>query len=109
MRSFGDRTIDHGGNTHTYTRLGPYGVVAVITPWNLPLNQLARTPAQAVGNAVILKPSEFTSITSLPLGRLASEADLPGSVLSVVTGNGAEVGAPLAEHPVVRRIARQRC
>ncbi|HEY3737096.1 MAG TPA: aldehyde dehydrogenase family protein [Jatrophihabitans sp.] len=107
VRTFGGRTIDAGGSTHTYTRLEPYGVVAIITPWNLPLNQSARAvaPALAVGNAVILKPSEFTSITSVLLGRLASEAGLPDGVLSVVTGTGPEVGAPLVEHPAVRRIA----
>jgi aldehyde dehydrogenase (NAD+) len=107
VRTFAGRMIDQGGLTHTYTRLEPYGVVAVITPWNLPLNQTARAvaPALAVGNAIVLKPSEFTSVSSLLLGRLASEAGLPDGVLSVVTGTGAETGAPLIEHPDVRRIA----
>lgn len=107
VRTFAGRTIDAGGAAHTYTRLEPYGVVAIITPWNLPLNQSARAvaPAIAVGNAVILKPSEFTSITSVLLARLATEAGLPDGVLNVVTGTGAELGSALVADPAVRRIA----
>jgi acyl-CoA reductase-like NAD-dependent aldehyde dehydrogenase len=107
LRSLGGRTIEQGAGNHTYTRLEPYGVVAVITPWNLPLNQAARAvaPAIAVGNAVVLKPSELTSTSTVLLARLASEAGLPDGVFNVVTGTGPEVGAPLAQHPDVRRIA----
>jgi aldehyde dehydrogenase (NAD+) len=107
VRTFAGRMIDQGGSNHTYTRVEPYGVVAIITPWNLPLNQTARAvaPALAVGNAVVLKPSEFTSISSLLFARLASEAGLPDGVLSVVTGTGPEAGAALIEHQDVRRIA----
>lgn len=107
VRSLHGRTIDQGASNHTYTRLEPYGVVAVITPWNLPLNQAARAvaPALAVGNSVILKPSELTSISTLLLGRLAKDAGLPDGVLNILTGTGAEVGGPLTAHPDVRRIA----
>jgi acyl-CoA reductase-like NAD-dependent aldehyde dehydrogenase len=107
LRALGGRTIEQGAGNHTYTRLEPYGVVAVITPWNLPLNQAARAvaPAIAVGNAVVLKPSELTSTTTVLLARLASEAGLPAGILNVVTGTGPEVGTPLARHQDVRRIA----
>src|SRR5262245_51391326 len=107
LRAEHGRTIDQGGGNLTYTRLEPYGVVAVITPWNLPLNQACRAlpPAIAVGNAVVAKPSELTSTSTLRLARLASEAGLPDGVLNVVTGTGPEVGTPLAAHPDVRRIA----
>lgn len=101
------RTIDQGARNHTYTRLEPYGVVAVITPWNFPINQASRAcaPALAVGNAVVLKPSEFTSPTSVMLARIAAEAGLPGGLMNVVLGTGPEVGEPLSVHPSVRRIA----
>ena len=69
----GDR-IDQGPQNLTYTRHEPCGVVAVVTPWNGPLNQASRgvAPALAAGNTVVLKPSEFTSTTSLELGRIAT-------------------------------------
>jgi acyl-CoA reductase-like NAD-dependent aldehyde dehydrogenase len=107
LRAVGGRTIDQGAGTHTYTRLEPYGVVAAITPWNLPLNQACRAvaPALAVGNAVVAKPSELTSTSTLHLARLATEAGLPDGLLNVVTGTGRDVGTPLAAHPVVRRVA----
>jgi aldehyde dehydrogenase (NAD+) len=107
VRSQGGRTIDLGSGRHTYTRLEPYGVVAVITPWNLPLNQACRAlaPALAVGNAVVAKPSELTSVSTIRLSQLASEAGLPAGVLNTVTGTGPDVGTPLASHPSVRRLA----
>lgn len=107
VRAVHGRTIDLGPGAHTYTRLVPYGVVAIVTPWNLPLNQTCRAaaPALAVGNAVVTKPSEFTSISTLHLARLASAAGLPAGVLNVVTGTGPDVGAPLVAHPGVARVA----
>ena len=107
IRSFHGRTIDLGAGNHTYTRLEPYGVVAIITPWNLPINQACRAaaPAIAVGNAVVAKPSEFTSTSTLRLAETASAAGLPAGILNVVTGLGADVGTPLAAHPGVARIA----
>ncbi|HEY7105322.1 MAG TPA: aldehyde dehydrogenase family protein [Acidimicrobiia bacterium] len=107
IRAHHGRTIDQGADTHTYTRLEPYGVVGVVTPWNFPLNQASRAlaPALAVGNAVVAKPSELTSTSTLHLARLATEAGLPDGVLDVVTGIGPDVGTPLAADPRVRRIA----
>ncbi|MGW0583235.1 aldehyde dehydrogenase family protein, partial [Streptomyces sp. NPDC002920] len=101
------QVIEQGTGTHTYTRHEPYGVVGVITPWNLPLNQACRAlaPALAMGNAVVAKPSEFTSVSTLHLARLASRAGLPDGVLNVVTGTGPQAGAALAAHPGVRRLA----
>lgn len=99
--------IQVGPAQHSYTVYEPYGVVAAITPWNGPLNQAARSisPALAVGNAVVHKPSEFTSATALLFAEMAVEAGLPRGVLNVVTGTGADVGAPLVEHPDVRKVA----
>jgi acyl-CoA reductase-like NAD-dependent aldehyde dehydrogenase len=107
LGAHGGRTIDLGAGSHVYTRLEPFGVVGVITPWNLPLNQACRAlaPALAVGNAVVAKPSELTSTSTLRLAQLASDAGLPDGVLNVVTGTGPDAGTPLATDPRVRRIA----
>ncbi|MFD4509949.1 aldehyde dehydrogenase family protein [Streptomyces sp. NPDC058457] len=101
------QVIEQGAGVHTYTRYEPYGVVGVITPWNLPLNQACRAlaPALAMGNAVVAKPSEFTSASTLHLARLATRAGLPDGVLNVVTGTGPDAGEALAAHPGVRRLA----
>ncbi|MGW0833406.1 aldehyde dehydrogenase family protein [Streptomyces prunicolor] len=107
VRTLAGDTIDQGPQNLTYTRHEPYGVVAVITPWNGPLNQASRgiAPALAAGNTVVLKPSEFTSATSLELGRIATEAGLSDGVLNIVTGLGPTVGVPLVSHPLVRRVS----
>jgi aldehyde dehydrogenase (NAD+) len=107
VRTLHGETIDQGPGTHTYTRHEPYGVVAIVTPWNAPLNQACRgvAPALAAGNTVVVKPSEYTSSSTLLLGRVASEAGLPPGVLNVVTGTGEAVGAPLVSHPDVRKVA----
>ncbi|WP_018639350.1 aldehyde dehydrogenase family protein [Parafrankia elaeagni] len=106
LRAQHGRTIDLGGDSHTYTRLEPYGIIAVITPWNLPLNQACRAlaPALAAGNAVVAKPSELTSVSTVYLARLATEAGLPDGLLNVVTGTGPEVGTPLVSDARVGRI-----
>ncbi len=90
-----------------YTRHEPLGVCACITPWNSPLLLLAwkAAPALAAGNTLVIKPSEFTSASTLEFARLSIEAGLPPGVVNVVTGFGAEVGEPLVRHPKVRKIA----
>jgi aldehyde dehydrogenase (NAD+) len=99
--------IDMGPGRHGYTVREPYGVVGVITPWNAPLNQAARAiaPALMAGNTVVVKPSEFTSATTLELARIATEAGLPDGVLNVVTGNAYGAGRPLVQHSAVRKVA----
>ncbi|MEU0839671.1 aldehyde dehydrogenase [Streptomyces sp. NPDC005962] len=91
----------------TYTKKEPVGVVAAITPWNSPLLLLAWkiAPALAAGCTVVVKPSEFTSASTLELVRLFHEAGLPPGVVNVVTGFGKDVGAALVEHPLVRKIS----
>lgn len=90
----------------TYTRREPVGVVAIITPWNSPLMLLAwkLAPALAAGCTVVIKPSEFTSASTLELVRVMEAAGLPPGVVNVVTGFGSEVGGPLVEHPLVRKV-----
>jgi aminobutyraldehyde dehydrogenase len=87
-------------------RRDPIGVVASIAPWNYPLMMAAWKlgPALAAGNAVVLKPSEQTPLTTLRLAALAAPLFPPG-VLNVVTGRGASVGAPLVSHPLVRMVS----
>jgi acyl-CoA reductase-like NAD-dependent aldehyde dehydrogenase len=79
----------------------PIGVVGVITPWNYPMIIASeRVPwALGVGCTVVLKPSEFTSGSSVRLAELAREAGLPDGVFNVITGMGDPVGQTLAEHP----------
>jgi aldehyde dehydrogenase (NAD+) len=99
--------IDLGPEYHAYTVREPYGVVGVITPWNAALNQAARAiaPALAVGNSVVVKPSEYTSTTTVALAQLATGAGLPDGVLNVVAGSGQEAGAALVEHQAVDKIS----
>ncbi|MFA6312790.1 MAG: aldehyde dehydrogenase family protein [Sterolibacterium sp.] len=78
----------------------PHGVVAAIAPWNFPMNVAVNKIAAplAVGNSVVLKPSEIASLSCLRLGDLAVEAGIPPGVLNVVPGLGGEAGKPLALH-----------
>ncbi|MGJ5133465.1 aldehyde dehydrogenase family protein [Bradyrhizobium oligotrophicum] len=84
----------------------PLGVIGQIIPWNFPLLMLAWkiAPALAMGNTVVLKPAEFTSLTSLLFAELAAQAGLPMGVLNVVTGDGA-TGAALVAQQGVDKIA----
>lgn len=84
-----------------------YGVVACITPWNYPLNQIQRkiTPALLAGNTVVVKPAELTPLTALLLADIVDEADLPDGVFNLVTGNGSETGDYLTSHEDVSAIS----
>ena len=84
----------------------PLGVVGQIVPWNFPLLMLAWkiAPALAAGNCVVLKPAEFTPLTSLLFAELAHSAGLPPGVLNVVTGDG-RTGAMLVSHDRIAKIA----
>lgn len=79
----------------------PLGVTAHIIPWNYPAQMLGRTvaPALAMGNAVVLKPAEDTSLSALRFAEIATGCGLPEGALNVVTGTGEEAGAALAAHP----------
>ncbi|MBE0620921.1 MAG: aldehyde dehydrogenase [Burkholderiales bacterium] len=90
-----------------FTRHEPLGVVAAISPWNSPLllTTWKLAPALAAGNTVVIKPSEFTSASTLEFVKLVEEAGFPPGVVNVVTGYGKEVGTPLVEHPLVKKVA----
>ncbi|TAK37208.1 MAG: aldehyde dehydrogenase family protein, partial [Saprospiraceae bacterium] len=82
------------------------GVVGQIIPWNFPLLMLAWkiAPALAMGNTVVLKPAEFTSITALLFAEICHQIGLPPGVVNVVTGDGT-AGAAIVEHPGTQKIA----
>jgi aldehyde dehydrogenase (NAD+) len=84
----------------------PVGVIGQIIPWNFPLLMLAWkiAPALAMGNAVVLKPAEFTSLTALRFAELCEEAGLPPGVVNIITGDG-RTGAAIVDHPDVDKIA----
>ncbi|MFF4758447.1 aldehyde dehydrogenase family protein [Streptomyces sp. NPDC001292] len=88
----------------------PIGVVGAINPWNSPIASDAQkvAPALAGGNAVLLKPAEWTPLVSLAFGRLVhqalTEAGMPTALLSVLPGKGSIVGDAIVTHPLVRRI-----
>jgi aminomuconate-semialdehyde/2-hydroxymuconate-6-semialdehyde dehydrogenase len=95
------------GQALNVTLRQPLGVVACISPWNLPLYLLTWkiAPALACGNAVVAKPSEITPCTATMLGEVAIEAGLPAGVLNIMHGEGPAVGAPLVAHPRVKAVS----
>jgi aldehyde dehydrogenase (NAD+) len=84
----------------------PVGVCGQIIPWNFPLLMLAWkiAPAIALGNTVVLKPAEFTSLTALLFGEMCQLAGLPAGVVNIVTGDGS-TGELIVKHPRVDKIA----
>jgi aminomuconate-semialdehyde/2-hydroxymuconate-6-semialdehyde dehydrogenase len=86
----------------------PLGVVALITPWNLPLylSTWKIAPCLAMGNTCVLKPAEWTPFTAYLLGYIAKEAGLPPGVLNIVQGFGANsAGEALTRHPDISAIS----
>lgn len=99
-------TILGEGDYWSYTLREPYGVVGLITPWNSPISQMCRgvAPCLAAGNAVVVKPSEITPLSSLVAASLFTDADLPPGVCNVIPGRGHTAGAALARHPDVAHL-----
>lgn len=99
-------TIPLGEGYLSYTRHEPFGVVGVITPWNGPIQQVARSvaPALLMGNTVVVKPAEQTPLSGIELARLALECGIPAGVFNVVPGFGNVAGAALVENPRVRKV-----
>jgi len=85
----------------------PVGVVALITPWNWPLNQICAkvAPALAGGNTMILKPSEEAPSCAMILAEILHEAGVPAGVFNLVNGDGPTVGAALSRHPDVDMVS----
>ena len=99
----------HATDMHTlnYTLRQPLGVVACISPWNLPLYLFTWkiAPALAAGNTVVAKPSEITPCTAARLGELSIEAGFPPGVFNIAQGSGPGVGQALVEHAQVKAIS----
>lgn len=105
---FADLLASHAGETYEQTgrylsivTREPVGVALVIAPWNAPtvLSSMKLAAAIAMGNSVILKPSEYAPLSILRMIELAYEAGLPEGVVQVVCGTGETVGAYLTQHP----------
>lgn len=85
----------------------PLGVVAIVSPYNAPLALLAKMTAfpLAAGNSVVIKPSEETPQIAVAFAKLLIEGGIPADAVNVVTGFGADCGAPLVSHPDINGIA----
>jgi betaine-aldehyde dehydrogenase len=99
-------TIPLGEQMLSYTRREPIGVVGAIIPWNAPvlLGALKIAPALCAGNTIVLKAAEDAPLGVLLMAEIC-QGFLPPGVLNVLTGLGEECGAPLAEHPSVRKLS----
>ncbi|MFM0327676.1 aldehyde dehydrogenase family protein [Caballeronia glebae] len=94
------------GGQLNYTVREPLGVILQVTPWNSPLYLAVwnAAPALAMGNAVLLKPSELTSLTALAFAKIAVEAGLPPGVLNVICGYGQSTVQPLIQRGEVKKV-----
>jgi aminomuconate-semialdehyde/2-hydroxymuconate-6-semialdehyde dehydrogenase len=90
-----------------YTLRQPLGVVACISPWNLPLYLFTWkiAPALAAGNCVVAKPSEMSPVTAYLLGKICGEAGLPPGVLNILQGSGNQTGEAIINHPGIKAIS----
>lgn len=106
IRSHSDEAsmLDH--QTMSLTLSEPLGVVGQVIPWNFPLLMAAWkiAPAIAMGNTVVIKPSEMTPVTILELAKIFAKV-LPAGVVNIVTGLGTEVGQAILDHPQVAKLA----
>ena len=95
------------GGVFSCKLLKPIGVCGAIVGWNYPMSLASQKigPALAMGNTLVLKPSEFSSLSAWRLAELALEAGIPDGVFNVVNGAGAIVGDALARHPDVRLLS----
>lgn len=98
-KCFGD-VVPSDRDSHILKVRRPRGVVGAIVPWNFPtFNAMLKiAPALAMGNAVVLKPSEMASLSALKLAELSAQAELPNGVFNVITGTGHVTGKALATH-----------
>jgi aldehyde dehydrogenase (NAD+) len=98
----------HGRERRVYTQREPLlGVIAAITPFNHPMNQVAHkvVPSIATNNRMVLKPSEKVPLSALLLADILYEAGLPPAMLQVVTGDPHEIGDELVRHPDVELVS----
>ena len=103
-RMIGQQIPVAGGMDVTFHE--PLGVVGVIVPWNFPMTiaSWGFAPALAAGNAVLLKPADWTPLTAIRLGELALESGLPDGLFQVLPGRGSVVGERFVTHEQVRKV-----
>lgn len=104
---FSSESHTMGDGTVNYTLRKPLGVVACISPWNLPLYLFTWkiAPALASGNCIVAKPSEITPMTAYLLGTWAKDVGFPDGVINILHGLGPEVGQSMVEHHHIRAIS----
>ena len=106
-RSLMGNTVPQSPEELIYLQREPVGVVALITPWNLPLLMIIEklAPALMVGNTCIVKPASINSLTALKLAELLDKLELPPGTVNVITGPGSIVGEALSSHRGVDMVA----
>ena len=107
IQHFASESHSMGGVAINYTLRKPLGVVACISPWNLPLYLFTWkvAPALAAGNCVVAKPSEITPVTAYLLSTWVKEAGFPDGVFNIIHGLGTEVGDALVRHPKIAAVS----
>ncbi len=102
-RQFGQTTPSELPNKFQMSVRMPVGIAGLITPWNFPMAipSWKMTPALVLGNTVVIKPATDTPLSVVNLIKALEEAGLPRGVVNMVTGGGAQVGAPLMSHKEV--------
>jgi len=107
LTQFASESHEMANQAINYTLRQPLGVVACISPWNLPLYLFTWkiAPALAVGNTVVAKPSEVTPMSAFLLAEICTEAGLPPGVLNIIHGYGDKIGATLNTHPDIKAIS----
>jgi acyl-CoA reductase-like NAD-dependent aldehyde dehydrogenase len=106
-RMFGPTVPSEMPNKFAMAMRQPVGLCGMITPWNFPMAipSWKLLPAIVCGNTCVIKPAQDTPLSTFNLVRALTDAGLPKGVINIVTGFGAEVGTPLAEHPDVRAVS----
>jgi acyl-CoA reductase-like NAD-dependent aldehyde dehydrogenase len=106
-KSIMGHTVPQSSDMLAYLQREPIGVIAIITPWNIPLTMIIGklAPALVLGNTCIIKPPSINSLTALKLAELLEKLDLPPGTVNVVTGPGGTVGEALASHRDVDMVA----
>lgn len=107
ITQFSSESYYSADGTAHYTTRSPLGVIACISPWNLPLYLLTWkiAPALAAGNTVIAKPSELTPMTAFLFAQFCKQAGLPDGVLNIVHGTGPKVGSSICKNPYVKAVS----
>lgn len=107
LTQFSSESHAMGATAINYTLRDPIGVVATISPWNLPLYLFTWkiAPALAAGNTVIAKPSEITPMTAYLFAQICQQVGLPKGVLNILHGRGQGIGQAMVEHPRIKAIS----